>query len=411
MSYKTLGVNIKNSLQIVKDLKKMTYNLKYSSPDERDFYLKNIYSLISRLKMICSSIPSIVDSVSVVKNRDTPPDIIRVSYNIQDQQDRQIVSIKKEDRDKFLKELSLYDKNINKIKKLKCENKKDKTSGIVRISNKMFGGMASRLKGSLFEELRSDLKKSNSKFLLNSYLSISLFFSFLMFIVSLVVVIVFFIFNFSAILFLWAPFVSFFVCFVAFYIAPSIKKGSIDKNIYAELPFAVIYMSAISGVNADPTKIFKLIADSGEYPTIGIEMGKVVSQIEIYGYDLVSALRNVSKATINEKLSQLLNGIAINISSGSSLKNFLEKESENLLLDYKLDREKYSSVAATFMDVYISVLITAPLILVMLIVIMDITGLSIVNLPSDILVMISIAIVALVNIMFLIFIQIKQPKT
>jgi flagellar protein FlaJ len=192
---------------------------------------------------------------------------------------------------------------------------------------------------------------------------------------------------------------------------PSFNKSSIEGRVSSELPFAIIYMSAIAGVNVDPTKIFKLVANSPEYPNVGIEMKKVINQIEIYGYDLVTALKSVSKITTNVKLAQLLNGMAINISTGSSLKNFLEKQSDNLLADYKLDRERYNSIATTFMDVYISVLVTAPLVMVMLIVIMDLTSLKVGNLSANALVGISIGLVALINVIFLIFLQIKQPKT
>jgi len=169
-------------------------------------------------------------------------------------------------------------------------------------------------------------------------------------------------------------------------------------------------MAAISGSNIEPTKIFRIISESSEYKYVGLEMKKLIAQVEVYGYDLVTALKNVAKLTINKRLAELLNGMATNISSGSSLKNFLEKKSEGLLLDYKLERNRYNEVAGTFMDVYISVLITAPIILVMLVVIMDLTRLKLGNLSTDSLLFISIGLVGLVNVIFLIFLQIKQPK-
>jgi len=113
--------------------------------------------------------------------------------------------------------------------------------------------------------------------------------------------------------------------------------------------------------------------------------------------------------TSNKKLAELFGGMATNVLTGGSLRNYLDKRAENLLMDYRLERNKYISVAETFMDVYISILITAPLILMMLFVIMNLTGLGIsLSLPA--LSLLSIGIVILVNIVFLIVLQIKQPR-
>lgn len=408
MSYQILGKNIQEAQKIIRDLKKITYNLKYSDPRERIFYLKSLNSLMLRLDMINNAIPNLVESVGRLSNKNL--DVINVSYSSPVQNEKSFVSIKKEDKEKFLKELSLSDENIGKIGSIKKENTGVRPSVVAKISSKFFGKISQKFKGNIFDDLGVDLKKSNSRFLLETYISIALFFSSTIFLLSLIIIILCAIFIPSALMFLWVPFVVFFFSFVGFYLFPSLEKSSIEKNISNELPFAIIYMSAISGVNVDPTKIFKLVSDSPEYPNIGIEMRKVINQIEIYGYDLVTALKSVSKITTNVKLAQLLNGMATNISSGSSLKNFLEKESDNLLADYKLDREKYNSIATTFMDVYISVLITAPLIMVMLVVIMNLTNMSIGGLASGTLVGIAIGMVALFNIIFLIFLQIKQPK-
>jgi len=411
MSYQILGKNIQEAQKIIRDLKKITYNLKYSDPRERSFYLKGLDSLMLRLNMINNAIPSLVESISIGgKMSPVNKNVINVSYSSPSDNEKSFISIKKEDKEKFLKELSLSDNNINKISSIKKEVRSIRPSVVAEISNKFFGKISSKFKGSMADDLRIDLKKANSRFLLETYISIALFFSSSVFLLSLITVILCTIFVPSTILFIWIPFVALFFSLVGFYLFPSFEKSAIEKNVSNELPFAIIYMSAISGVNVDPTKIFKLVSDSPEYPNVGIEMRKVINQIEMYGYDLVTALKSVSKITTNVKLAQLLNGMATNISSGSSLKNFLEKESDNLLADYKLDREKYNSVATTFMDVYISVLITAPLIMVMLVVIMNLTNMSVGGLSSGTLIAIAIGMVALFNVIFLIFLQIKQPK-
>jgi hypothetical protein len=415
MSLVDLNSNILESKKIIATIKSLGQQMKFTSPKDRALIISNINSLFSRLAMINRAIPDIVKSVSAVKKLEGSPslvvpkkDTVNFKYTSLNSGNASVVALKREDKHKFLKELSLSEVSLKKIAG------SDSTI-IIRpnvyavISNKIFGGIANSVANN-FSDLKKDLQDSNSRFLLPTYLSMAMFTTLLSFIGGFILLGLLFALSVPALAFIWVPFILLFVVPVAFYLIPSSNKSSIDKEIQNELPFAVIYMAAISGSNIEPTKIFRIISDSSEYKYVGLEMKKIIAQVEVYGYDLVTALKNVAKLTINRRFAELLNGMATNISSGSSLKNFLEKKSEGLLLDYKLERNRYNEVAGTFMDVYISVLITAPIILVMLIVIMDLTSLKLGNLSTDSMLIISIGLVGLVNVIFLIFLQIKQPK-
>jgi archaellum biogenesis protein FlaJ (TadC family) len=126
---------------------------------------------------------------------------------------------------------------------------------------------------------------------------------------------------------------------------------------------------------------------------------------------LVTALRKISRASPSSKLRELLDGMATSITSGGALDKFLDKHAETLLFDYKLEREKYTKTSETFMDIYISIVIAAPMILLMLFVIMGSTGAlgGFLGLSINALsILVILAIVGL-NIAFLVFLQLKQP--
>ena len=417
MSLNDLKANISESKKIVSNIQNLRQQLKYSTPKARSLIMANINSSFSRLALINRAIPDILKSISAVKKLTSAPvkeapekKVVNFKYTSLNSGSPSMVALKKEDKTKFLKELSLSESSLQKINNTKEGNHQDiKPNLLAIISTKIFGRLTNKYAGS-FSDLKKDLQESNSRFLLPTYLSIALFVSFFLFFLSIISMGVLAISGVSVILYFWVPLLILLIMPTGFYLMPTLSKSAVDKEITNELPFAVIYMSAIAGSNIEPTKIFKVISQSSEYKNIGIEMKKIIAQVEVYGYDLVTALKNVAKVTINLRFSELLNGMATNISSGSSLKNYLDKKAENLLMDYKLERNRYNEVAATFMDVYISVLITAPLILVMLVVIMDLTSLKLGNLSTESLLIISISLVALVNVFFLIFLQIKQPK-
>ena len=91
------------------------------------------------------------------------------------------------------------------------------------------------------------------------------------------------------------------------------------------------------------------------------------------------------------------------------LQDFFEKRAQGLLFDYQLEREKYTKNAETFMDIYISLVIAAPMILLMLFVIMGSTGMYFMGLSPGIMSFLIILVVIFLNIAFLVFLRVKQP--
>jgi flagellar protein FlaJ len=200
------------------------------------------------------------------------------------------------------------------------------------------------------------------------------------------------------------------ICFLVFYIYPSSRKKSLDKEINQELPFVTIYMAAIATSGIEPSKIFDILVSSKDYPFIQREMKKLTNLVNFYGYDLVTALKSISKNGPSERLGQLLDGIATTITSGGELTQFLSKHSETLLFDYRLEREKYTQIAETFMNIYISVVIAAPMIMMMLFILMSMTQLGGTSFGPAAIGGLTTLVITLLNLGFLVFLNMKQPK-
>ena len=169
-------------------------------------------------------------------------------------------------------------------------------------------------------------------------------------------------------------------------------------------------MSAIAGSMVEPSKIFEIVTLTKEYPYTSMEFTKIINEINIYGYNLVGAIRKTALNTSSYKLAELLNGVATTITSGGSLDKYFDKKSESLLFEYRLEREEYTRMAETFMDIYISIVIAAPMILMLLVMMIKVTGLGI-ELSTGMLTFIVILIVSFINIIFLTFLYLKQPES
>lgn len=412
MNVENIKKNLLEMKKIISNMRKLKESFNYADSLERKFYMTSFNSFAKQLAILNDSLPLILADISPIKKlsnvESISPQLINVSYSPSKLEEKKLVTIKKEDKERFIRELSLADYNLGKTNSKNVSDGFKKPSTLAIISSKFFGKRADELSKS-FPDLKKDLTESNSRFLLSTYLAIAMFVSGGVFCGSLLFFTLIFLISMNPLVFI-LPFVITLMTLVGFYIYPSSERSSIDKKINSELPFATIYMSAIAGSNMEPTRMFKIISSSPEYRYVGFEMKKVINQVEIYGYDLINSLKNVAKTTPNKKFGELLDGMASNILSGGSLRNFLEKKSENLLLDYKLEREQYSAIAATFMDVYISVLIVAPLIFVMLLIIMSITDMGAGGMSSNSMIIFGMGILVVVNIIFLLFLQMKQPS-
>jgi len=207
---------------------------------------------------------------------------------------------------------------------------------------------------------------------------------------------------------IWIPFIFPIATFFMMYVYPALEKKAAESRVNQELPFATIHMAAISGSMIDPSKIFTIIVATKDYPAIEKEFIKVVNEINIYGYNLVDALRRIAFKNPSAKLAELFNGLATTITSGGDLQRFFEKRAQSLLFEHRLEKEKATKSAETFMDIYISVVIAAPMILMLLLMIMKISGLGI-ALSTPMITLIMILGVSIVNFVFLTFLHLKQP--
>ena len=313
-------------------------------------------------------------------------------------------------------------KRVKKREKVKKESVV-KENNFAKLANGFFSKSSKKLiKKDYFASLERDLERTNLRYTLSGYVSMILFATLLALIGGLIVFVFFLFFSIEA---TW-PIISIaenisarigglvwiLIAFPvgAFWIAytyPSLERKSSEAQIDYELPFATINMAAISGSMINPIKIFEIIISSEEFPHVKRELTKLINEINVYGSDVVNALRNMAETTRSKKMSDWFKGLATTINSGGDLTKFFDTRSESLLFEYKINREKETKTAETFMDLYISIVIAAPMIFMLLLMMMKISGLGI-TLATSTITLIMVFGVAMINIFFLLFLHFKK---
>jgi len=377
--------------------------LKSDNEEERKMLRKSHGSLMEKLRDINGTIPPLLEQDKKIGNLSP-------------------IVLGKRERQKYLQELQLTSEMLKKIRKKAKEGenveKADyrrayKKAGIfVKTATRLFSGISISLsQRKMFKWINLKLRKANMPYLLPTYISIS----FLVLLLSMI-----FSASIAAYLYLYDILAWGYVLLIAFgfpilsFITaiayPHLEASSSSSLLNDELPFAIIQMSAISGSGVEPTRVFRILATSTEYPVIAKEMKKLVNMINFYGYDLTTALNETAKATSSKKLADILNGMMMIISTGGNLQEYLNKVAADSLLDYRLRRRRFVTIAETYADIYTGLLIAAPLMFMLLLMMINIIGGTFGGMSTENLAMLGIGAIAALNIGFLVFLQVSSPR-
>jgi archaeal flagellar protein FlaJ len=279
---------------------------------------------------------------------------------------------------------------------------------------KLFGGVADRFSES-FVSLKQALITSNARVLFRTYLSLTFFVAFITFIATFIMTLLFVItfkldLVFAAfgmvIIPLFFASITFFMVFVYPFSVSQSKKADIEVN----LPFALTHMAAISESGAPPITMFKILAKFNEYGELSKEANEIARNVELFGLDEISALKDSANKTSSSTFKDVLEGMIVAIQSGGSMKSFLIEEANRAMFDYTVKREKYNEVLSTYADIYTALLIAAPMIFIVVLAALNIMGGDMFGFTIEELMIIGTLALATLNMIFLTFLSLTQPK-
>jgi flagellar protein FlaJ len=298
-----------------------------------------------------------------------------------------------------------------KPKKVKTIEKPDV---VKKIAIKLFGKAADKYSNN-FLSLKQSLITADAKVLFRTYLCLMFFLSFIAFVTTYFMTLIFSIYMHLDIIFSILGLIimpSFFasLTFFLIYAYPVSISQNRKRDIDANMPFALTHMAAVAESGAPPLTIFKILSKFKEYGEISREFGKITRNVEIFGLDEITALRETISKSPSSEFKDVLEGMLTTIQTGGSLKGYLMEESGKAMFEYAIRREKYNQLLSTYADLYTALLIAAPMIFVVVLSVLSILGGNILGLTLEQVMIYGIVGLTALNAIFLIFLHITQPK-
>jgi archaeal flagellar protein FlaJ len=162
--------------------------------------------------------------------------------------------------------------------------------------------------------------------------------------------------------------------YAVFIMYPSVIAGNRRRNIDATLPYAINYITSMSTAGITPAEIFRLLGDSPIYGESSVEARYIAREIDIFGRDLIDALRVVSASTPSRRMKEFLQGSMASISSGGNLTDYFRTKANQYALENRQTQKMFLDTLALISESYVTAMVAGTLFLIIIQSIMSVLG-------------------------------------
>jgi flagellar protein FlaJ len=167
--------------------------------------------------------------------------------------------------------------------------------------------------------------------------------------------------------------------FIGFFVYPQYKVDKIRRNIEMNLPYATTHMATVAGTGVPIYLVFKIIGDFPEYGELSKECRRIARNIEVFGYDTITALSETAAETPSPNFKDLTWGIVSIIRTGGDMRSFLIDKARLYMENQKNLENEYIDSLELMAEAYTTVFVAGPVLFVIMATIMGSVG----SLPID----------------------------
>jgi len=166
------------------------------------------------------------------------------------------------------------------------------------------------------------------------------------------------------------------IVYVFTYMSPQMqanaRKGNIDKRI----SYAMSFIAAMASAEVNIDIIFKEMARQPIYGEIQKEAQWITRDIDLMGVDVLSALADAAARTPSEKFQDFLQGVVTTSRSGGKMKPFFIMKADQYQKERRIEEKKLIETLGVLAESFVTVVVAAPLFLIVMISLMSTMGSS-----------------------------------
>jgi flagellar protein FlaJ len=169
--------------------------------------------------------------------------------------------------------------------------------------------------------------------------------------------------------------IAFISVFFGFYFLPVIKTWERRGKIEELLPYAIGYISSMAAIGVIPYEIFKKLSEMEEnYGEVCMEAKQIVRDVELLGFDFITALRNLAVVTASPQMRSFMQGAVTTALTGGEMGAYFISAAKMYMEERRRKYSDFITMLGLLAEFYVVGLVVAPLLLMVVMSIMCFLG-------------------------------------
>ncbi|MEA2070491.1 MAG: type II secretion system F family protein [Asgard group archaeon] len=160
--------------------------------------------------------------------------------------------------------------------------------------------------------------------------------------------------------------------FLGFYLYPSYVASNRKRALESGLPTASSFLAAMASAGVSPDKAFMALANENIQLEISKEAERITRNIEILGYDLLSALELAAENSPSKVYAAFLEGLVSVVTSGGDLTGYLTNETKALMREKIREEKEFIEGLGVVAELFLVIGVVTPIFLIIMLAVLAI---------------------------------------
>ena len=186
------------------------------------------------------------------------------------------------------------------------------------------------------------------------------------------------------------PYTLIFLAFTLYY--PLYRRHSRGWTITARLPYTLANFAVLASSGLTFTEALSTVRELEENKEIRREIDLLLTDLELLGYDVLTALERAARRSPSAALSLFLSGLRDAYITGGNLYSYASFSTQRLLELKRSELRRVTNTVAAISETYVTLMVAAPLMFIVMLAIIGMLGGTIAGLPVNLLISVLVLI-------------------
>jgi flagellar protein FlaJ len=197
---------------------------------------------------------------------------------------------------------------------------------------------------------------------------------------------------------------------VGFMVYPYYISSNRKRALESSLPTASSFLAAMASAGVAPDKAFLALANENIQLEIAKEAEKITRNIEILGYDLLSALELAAENSPSKIYASFLEGLVSVVTSGGDMTAYLTNETKTLMREKIREEKEFIEGLGVIAELFLVVGVVAPIFFVIMLAVLAIMSTDTGNTGTVLMTLMTYIFIPIGMTMIIILVDGMQPS-